>query len=85
MKCKIEGHTQAAHMHKYGQKSKGKKVCDTQARPLCTVGGNDCHGKLDRHEEEWTQEEIERALDMPLYELYASKADATARMLIEEF
>lgn len=45
--CGIEGHSQAAHGPSLG---KGLKASDRELFPLCTVSGNDCHGKFDRYE-----------------------------------
>lgn len=81
MACKVHGHSQAAHVHRYGQKSKGKKVCDSQVRPLCTISANDCHGKLDQYKEHDYRDEI---LDAPLYETWLTDKDE-ARELIRRF
>lgn len=58
MICKIQGASQAAHIHKDGQKSKGAKVGDNQTCPLCHAGANDCHGKVDRYEIEIDRNKI---------------------------
>ncbi|MFZ2306828.1 MAG: hypothetical protein WAW73_20330 [Rhodoferax sp.] len=62
--CRIHGHSQAAHPNT--GKAKGKKACDSLIFPMCTVGGNDCHGRFDQYRL------VSRA-DMPAYEEAAAR------------
>ena len=56
--CGIVGASQAAHIHLYGQKSTGKKVNDNQVVPLCHVGANGCHEKVDAYKAEEVREKL---------------------------
>lgn len=46
MACGIVGYTQAAHPNT--GKGLSMKADDRDCFPLCTVGGNDCHGGFDQ-------------------------------------
>lgn len=60
--CRIHGHSQAAHPNT--GKAKGKKACDSLVFPMCTVGGNDCHGRFDQYR-------LVSRTDMPTFEAAA--------------
>lgn len=45
--CGIHGHSQCAHENR--GKGLGLKVDDRRSMPLCTVTGNDCHGRFDTY------------------------------------
>lgn len=76
MQCKIESYSQAAHLGGLAHgKGKGCKACDSTCRPLCCdrPGVTGCHTKLDQHKEgRLSEEQIEQALQMPLYDLFKS-------------
>jgi len=84
MNCKVSGSTQAAHLYREGKKAKGKKSCDSQARPLCHEGANNCHYKLDRYQL-WERERIDQALDIELYELWLKGDTDKALEIIARF
>jgi hypothetical protein len=84
MACKIEMSSQAAHLHRYGEKSKSKKVSDSQARPLCHEGANNCHYKVDRYII-WNSGEREEAIDLPIYALWKEGKTEEAGRLMREF
>lgn len=82
MKCKYVGATQAAHLEKGGRGIKGG---DDKARPLCCVrkGELGCHEKLDQHLEiRYWEENLNRALLMPVYETWKKDPQEAALMLM---
>lgn len=85
LKCKIEGHTQAAHLERGG---KGYKGHDSTCAPLCCVSGNSCHVKLDQHLEiRYWRENLQRAIEnqRKVYTLWKRGDIGEAESLMRDF